>query len=83
MFKIPLFVFASILQCLTFVYKISMRKKETPRCHPQGHNARGLPPAWLNEARLTTEPKLVTTLKGYGLRVLRRCRSEEGDFFDF
>ena len=45
MFKIPLFVCASILQCLTFVYKISMRKKETPRCLPEGYNARGLLPS--------------------------------------
>ena len=65
MFKIPLFVFASILQCLTFVYKISMRKKETPRCHPQGHNARGLPYAWLDQG-LRRVPKLVTALRRAG-----------------
>ena len=71
MFKIPLFVFASILQCLTFVYKISLRKKETPRCHPQGHNARGLLPSVVG-CNSKTNPQTGNSFKESGLRVARR-----------
>ena len=47
------------------------KKKETPRCHPQGHNARGLPPAWLNQGPRRS-PNLVTTFTEEGVSRARR-----------
>ena len=47
------------------VYAFTRPKKETPRCPPQGHNARGLPYAWLDQG-LRRIPKLVNVLQRAG-----------------
>jgi len=50
-------------------------KKRDPALPPAGSQCAGsLPLRGWTKARLTREPKLVTTLKGHGLRVLRRGR---------